>query len=596
MKLSKVIIKNFRGYLDENIIDINDDLTTFIGKNDAGKSTILEALDIFFNDSKPDLEDLNIHASEKEIIIGGIFTDLPDEVLVDASAKTSLKEEYLLNKDGLFETVKKFSCTDKTISKAEPIIRASHPSGKNIDDLLTLKITELKDRGKDFGVEAADKRVSNLWRKAIWDNAKNLELKPTILKVEEFDTKARAIYTNLEALFPNYFLFKVDRQTSDADSEAKDPMQLAVKEAQKELQAEILALQSKIQENVNDVANRALAKLKEMDPDLAQQLNPTLKTLPKWTFDYKIEDDRGVSLNKRGSGTRRLVLLNFFRAEAEKKSSSKSGNIIYAIEEPETSQHPHNQKIVIEALLDLASDPKRQVLITTHSPQLADKLPKDSIQHIEFEPESKKVIVTVDIKGLEKAAESLGILSNQRLGSAKAVVIVEGESDELFLNHAAKELLATGHVSKTLADSDILVVPVGGCFNVPFWVQKYRLEKLGLPFAVFIDSDRKSANAGQTKNEKLCADLAAKGILAIHARKREIENYIDPSITGASYTEYDDAKSIIANHKNIKPGKVISTYWPSMTGTQIASFSEYTDGGVTKSEMVEVIDKLLTLV
>jgi len=46
MKLESVKLKNFRGYGDEILIPINK-LTAFIGRNDAGKSTVLEALEIF---------------------------------------------------------------------------------------------------------------------------------------------------------------------------------------------------------------------------------------------------------------------------------------------------------------------------------------------------------------------------------------------------------------------------------------------------------------------------------------------------------------------------------------------------------------------
>lgn len=45
MKIKNVAIKNFRGYSDEINSDF-EDLTAFVGKNDIGKSTILEALDI----------------------------------------------------------------------------------------------------------------------------------------------------------------------------------------------------------------------------------------------------------------------------------------------------------------------------------------------------------------------------------------------------------------------------------------------------------------------------------------------------------------------------------------------------------------------
>lgn len=51
MKLHSVKIENFRSYKD--VIEVTfDNLTAFVGRNDIGKSTVLEALDIFFNDGK----------------------------------------------------------------------------------------------------------------------------------------------------------------------------------------------------------------------------------------------------------------------------------------------------------------------------------------------------------------------------------------------------------------------------------------------------------------------------------------------------------------------------------------------------------------
>jgi predicted ATP-dependent endonuclease of OLD family len=597
MKLAKVIIKNFRGYSGEHVIDLESDLTALVGKNDAGKSTILEGLEIFFGDNKPELEDLNIHCTEKEIAFGCIFDDLPNEVTVDTSAKTTLDAEYLVNEDGQLEIIKRFTCTEKTIaSKPEILLRALHPTTSNYDDILKLKLAELKARGAALGVTVSDQRVNSLWRKAIWENAGNLEARKSDLKVDEFDSKVKAIYTSLEAIFPQYYIFRVDRQTSDSDSEAKDPMQLAVKEAQKEFQEEITVLQTKIQQRVDEVAARALEKLHEMDATLASQLNPVLKSAPKWAFDYKIQDDRGVSINKRGSGTRRLVLLNFFRAEAERKSSRGSGSIIYAIEEPETSQHPNNQKLVVDSLLDLAADGKRQVIITTHSPQLLEQTAPNAIRFVEFDNTAKNVIMHTGDSGLAKAADSLGMLSNQKFKSAKAVVIVEGESDEIFLNHASTTLAASGHIASSLEDAKILVLPAGSSGNIPFWVQKLRLEALGLPFAIFMDSDRLNATNPPTINEQKCIDMCAVGHLAHYTRKREIENYIEPPITGATYGDYDDAKKIIARQNRLKPTKVTETYWKQMTSPQIIACSTYTENGTTHIELVDILNDILAIV
>ena len=51
MRLVGVKLMNFWRYRDETPIPL-DDLTVFIGKNDAGKSSALEALGIFF-DAQP---------------------------------------------------------------------------------------------------------------------------------------------------------------------------------------------------------------------------------------------------------------------------------------------------------------------------------------------------------------------------------------------------------------------------------------------------------------------------------------------------------------------------------------------------------------
>ena len=49
MRLRRIKLMNFRSYTTEKEICI-DDLTVFIGKNDSGKSSIFDALEIFFNE------------------------------------------------------------------------------------------------------------------------------------------------------------------------------------------------------------------------------------------------------------------------------------------------------------------------------------------------------------------------------------------------------------------------------------------------------------------------------------------------------------------------------------------------------------------
>jgi len=62
MKIKSVTVNRFRGYPSPVTVEVND-LLVLVGRNDVGKSTILEALDIFFNEGKGcvkiDKDDIN---------------------------------------------------------------------------------------------------------------------------------------------------------------------------------------------------------------------------------------------------------------------------------------------------------------------------------------------------------------------------------------------------------------------------------------------------------------------------------------------------------------------------------------------------------
>jgi len=76
-------------------------------------------------------------------------------------------------------------------------------------------------------------------------------------------------------------------------------------------------------------------------------------------------------------------LLNFFRAEAERQQKeSSSQSIIYAIEEPETSQHKEHQRLLVKALKELSNNSSTQVIITTHSSDIVKQLGFEQIQII----------------------------------------------------------------------------------------------------------------------------------------------------------------------------------------------------------------------
>ena len=80
MKLVELRLRNFRCFRDETSISF-DDLTVLVGRNDAGKSTIMDALDIFFNDGCPDKNDASKSGNTTDAAIICVFSDLPDTLV-----------------------------------------------------------------------------------------------------------------------------------------------------------------------------------------------------------------------------------------------------------------------------------------------------------------------------------------------------------------------------------------------------------------------------------------------------------------------------------------------------------------------------------
>ncbi len=91
MKLHSVTVRNFRCYEDETRLEVAD-FTTIIGANDVGKSSLLDALAIFFSEMKPDDKDACVTGDRSDMSIACSFVDLPESILIDATNKTSLEE------------------------------------------------------------------------------------------------------------------------------------------------------------------------------------------------------------------------------------------------------------------------------------------------------------------------------------------------------------------------------------------------------------------------------------------------------------------------------------------------------------------------
>lgn len=515
-KLKAIELENFRSFKNKTSITF-DNLTTIIGKNDAGKSTILEALEIFFNNEtvKIDQDDVNVFSEDKKMVISCIFESSDEPIVLDEEATTTLNQEFLLNKNGDFQIIKEFDGSLKNI-KADIYIKAMYP--KQIEEpIINFSNSQLKKYLKDNNIEDPTilKNSNVSIRQGIYNHIKNThDIELVERKIELNKQDGKKLWENIQKHLPMFALFKADRSSNDEDSEVQDPMKVAVAQALKEVESDLENIKQRVQSEALSIANNTLKKLKEMDENLANELIPNFTNEPKWAniFKLSLESEHGIPINKRGSGVRRLILLNFFRSEVERKRVKESRGVIYAIEEPETAQHPHNQRMLIEALKELANN-NCQIIITTHVPGVAEMLPIDSIRFISDETKQKGNIINANEDQLIQIAEELGVLPSTKV---RLLVYVEGKNDVMFLKHISKILYSANKTNINLfTDNRIAFIPTGGVNSLKDFINNKYLRSLGLPEIYIVDRDE--------QNDK-------KVKKAIVTKRREMENYIHPSI------------------------------------------------------------------
>lgn len=580
MRLKSVAIKGFRPFKDEISLPI-DDLTVFIGKNDVGKSSILEALGIFFECDavKIDAKDCNIYSGNSVIEITCEFDHLPQQIVLDADAQTSFADEYLLTRSETLKIKKRYDLSGSK-PKSDIFICAYHPTAVDYDDLLTLTNSQLKDRMKKLGVsqKGIDLRFNPYLRRAIWSSCPDLQTSEVEIPVSKED--AKRIWEQVSKLLPVFALFKSDRPSQDTDNEVQDPMKLAINAAIAELQPELDRITEIVKQKTEEIARSTHEQLKRIDPQLASEIRPAFKSDPKWSniFSLTLNTDDGIPLNKRGSGVRRMVLLSFFRAEAERRRNEQSRySLIYAIEEPETSQHPANQKLLLDALQELSEEDGCQVLLSTHSPGFANMLPLESLRYIGRSKDGTISIQFGEEQVYQEIANSLGVLPDTRV---KVLICVEGPTDVENLKTLSHILHEDDPALPDLInDSRVAFVVLGGG-TLQHWVNQHYLRGLGKPEVHIYDGD-------DPKYHEFCDKVNQRndGSWAVRTQKREIENYIHPDAIykafgiRVAFGDNDDVPAIIGKEKKWKPEntkkKIAGSVFPLMTVELLKEIDPY---------------------
>jgi len=534
MKISKIILENFRAYYSINEISLNN-FNVFLGRNDQGKSSILEAIEIFLNDGKGIVklqqDDLNVQAKNEgkdSFKICIVFRDFPDEIIIDATNPTKLKDEFLLNKENELEIWKTF----KKGKLSDTKIKCLHPANDDfLKNIMTNKIKDLQEFVKQKSISVSDNRKLSELRKAIREYYKNRDGN---LKSEEIEIPIDAeglkdIWNKLKNFMPVYGLFHSDRKNVDQDDEIQDPLKLKIVEIFKreDILEKLGEIAFEIENEIKTIAENTIEKYKELSAEAAALIPniPEVSSL-KWKDTYKglgFNTENDIPLNKRGSGFRRLVLLSSFLADVDTKDSDNSTHVIYAIEEPETALHPDLQIKLVNALLELSKKDKYQIILTTHSPALIRLFDTDTINFVEQENGQVKVN-EFDKTIADKIISTMGLLPS----IGKVVVCVEGENDRNFflnINSSIPELKQLIDLEEKEIAGLLCILPMDGS-KLKHWIDQYALKNTNvLEFHIYDrDADQKYKNSVDKVNNR---PDGSKGVLT---QFTEIENYVSQDI------------------------------------------------------------------
>lgn len=520
MKITHVSIENFRAHSKTDVPLTQ--LGCLIGENNAGKSSILHAIQIALDDRRIDTDDFR----DPELPITIIITleQIEDQDLQRVEERHRTKLLPLIS-DGKLKLVKQQNLGDKpqslyvTKTPVNPEWKKDaleeRFKGKTGAALKTAAI-ELHPAMAAQLAEATTVRKADVL--SAWTSIQN-EL-PAECFEETYAALPTGISAGIKPLLPSVIYIEA---VKDAASEARPTGSSAfakllamlfeeVQEQFQDIESQFRAVHRKLSRQPDEeggVTDDRLPAVKNIETAINENVrlsfpgvnvrmeipSPTLSILLSSAHLLVTDDDHEGDISTKGDGLKRTVLFALLRAytsmraegitEESRQSETGSDALspqphILLFEEPELYLHPRAQRQLMTALSDFAKN--HQVLVTTHSPGFFQPTTKGFTR---LRKNAEGVRATpVDLSmSLRDAYQLVQHENNEAAFFANAVVLVEGDSDTFVYPHLAKLLSPDwDHVEKNIA-----FLSIEGKGNI----KRYRefFEAFEVPVHVITDLD-----------------------------------------------------------------------------------------------------------
>lgn len=595
MRVHSVLAENYGPFAVLEEVRLGP-LATIVGQNDAGKSNILRALQLFF-ESRPKIQESDVHDGANpaaDVVIEVAFTALPEKIELEESVETTLQDEMLVDADGYLRIRKTYPRSSLTKFGITLIVHDFEDD--RFAGLAALKEKDLNERCSSVGIDVtkSGRGITNKSKREAL-RVKAREEGAQLGRRELSLTTKNDLWKRIVFLLPEFLLFETDTRLGVGETTFQSQFRPIIKTAtgQPDVVDAKDTFTGAIGEALQGEIDKIFERLKRhTDAFVGLTTRPEFSWDKAVTFQIFGKDQHGVddSLERRGSGMRRLLMVAFFQYLAERGRES-GGDFVFAVEEPENCLHPGLQRELVASFRQIA-DEGYQVLVTSHSPVFAGASPIEDLALVVRVAGVAKAIQTPDLD-LSDVAEQLGVEPSDQITGYNACVFVEGPSDVEFWKAVASKFKEASHVDDNFDDLRIGFVLCGG-ETMKHWINLRAMSRLNRHFGVVVDSDRESQQhnvPGRKLNWKRKCE--AQGGVFFILRKREIENYLHPEAIASSdrtlvpYDDFTDMKDTFG--KNVF--KVIG----DMSCDDILEMDCYEESGVEHHELKEIVQAFLTL-
>ncbi|WP_195517357.1 ATP-dependent nuclease [Paraclostridium bifermentans] len=456
MKLKRLFVKNFKGYKEINDL-LFDDLTTLIGENDSGKTTITEFLSLMINNEQPQKEHFYkyINKDDKEVTaqeIEGVIEFELDE------KEQKLLKDYSYNENKLI--IKK-NCTLESnkiqiyseVFKDERLYKYKKFTTNQLKEILEEYNIASEANNNEKRKEAIEKYINNntsIEKISAWKEIKFLEIQkhlPQIIRygAEEYNNPDLLIYKTLQEVFINEVYEKKEDGSKIIKNEQLRDMLDRVSDVLQDATKDLLPIAQNLNSNIKNI---------NVIPQI--DISSGLKKTP-----ITIQGINGVEtyLNNFGLGTKKRMFMAIM--EWTSKIIKDNSNIIRIYDEPDNNLHIEAQRKLFKTI-KAGCNSNGQAIICTHSPFIIDVTPIESIRIVGKDQIGNKVIQSLnnmdnEVKNfIDKICREVGI-SNSHIFLEKCFILVEGRSEQNFINIAYEKIFKS-----SLLEDGIVIINIDG--------------------------------------------------------------------------------------------------------------------------------------